>query len=93
MPRALRADSHARHPPPADFVGWLERVAVVVPDPGDVVPISPDPDDDYLVALARIGRARVIVSGDAPLLGLAPVLAEPRILSSASFALLVEGLR
>jgi len=27
-----------------------------------------DPDDDYVVALARSGRAHVIVSGDAHLL-------------------------
>jgi len=74
-----------------DFMAWLERVAVMVPDPGDVPPVSPDPDDDYLIALARIGRARVIVSGDAHLLGVPDM--EPRAIPPAEFAALVEGLR
>jgi predicted nucleic acid-binding protein len=30
--------------------------------------VSPDPGDDYLVALARAGRADVIVSGDSHLI-------------------------
>lgn len=74
-----------------DFVTWLERVAVIVPDPNDVAAVSPDPDDDYLIALARIGRAQVIVSGDAHLLGLADV--DPKTIPPAEFALVVEGLR
>jgi hypothetical protein len=74
-----------------DFVAWLERVAVTVPDPGDVAALSPDPDDDYLIALALIGRARVIVSGGAHLLQLKD--ASPPVISPAEFALLVEGLR
>ncbi|MDO8847555.1 MAG: putative toxin-antitoxin system toxin component, PIN family [Coriobacteriia bacterium] len=73
-----------------EFVAWLERIAVVVPDPEAVARISPDPDDDYLIALTRIGRAQAIVSGDAHLLGIAGL--EPRALSPAQFAALVEGL-
>lgn len=75
----------------SEFVAWLERVAVTVPDPVDIPAISPDPDDDYLVALARIGRASVIVSGDAHLFGLR--LEEMRVLSPAAFGSLVESLR
>ena len=77
----------------AEFVEWLRRACVCTPDPVDVPPVSPDPDDDYLVALADVGRALVIVTGDAHLLGLSPALAEPRIMSPTSFAVLVEGLR
>lgn len=74
-----------------EFVRWLGRIAISVPDPVAVRPVSPDPDDDYLIALALIGRAEVIVSGDAHLLGLtAPA---PRTLSPAAFAELVEALR
>ena len=74
-----------------DFVAWLERIAITVPDPGTVLAISPDPEDDYLIALALIGRAEVIVSGDAHLLDLTDV--SPRTLPPATFADLVEGLR
>lgn len=74
-----------------DFVAWLERVAVTVPDPCDVAALSPDPDDDYLIALAHSGRARVIVSGDAHLLQIED--ATPPVIPPAEFALLVEGLR
>ncbi len=73
------------------FIDWLRRVAITVPDPGVIRAISPDPDDDYLIALALIGRAEVIVSGDAHLLGLTD--SKPRTLSPAAFATLVEGLR
>lgn len=74
-----------------EFVAWLERIAITVPDPGTVMAISPDPEDDYLIALALIGRAEVIVSGDAHLLDLTDV--SPRTLPPATFADLVEGLR
>lgn len=43
--------------------------------------VSPDRDDDYLIALARAARADVIVSGDNHLLGLAdlePPVVTPR---------------
>ena len=75
----------------SDFTLWLERVAAVEPDPGDIPSVSPDPNDDYLVALALIGRAQAIVSGDAHLLGLTS--ANPRVLSPTAFATLIEGLR
>lgn len=75
----------------AAFVLWLERVAVSVPDPEIIQHVSPDPDDDYLLALALIGRAQVIVSGDAHLLELHD--STPRTISPAVFAELVEGLR
>lgn len=74
-----------------DFVQWLGRIAIGVPDPMMVRPISPDPDDDYLIALALIGRADVIISGDAHLLGL--TASSPRTLSPAAFAELVDALR
>jgi hypothetical protein len=72
-------------------VRWLERVTIDVPDPDIIRSVSPDPDDDYLIALALIGRAQVIVSGDAHLLGLQDTT--PRIVSPAVFADLVDGLR
>ena len=43
------------------IVGAVARFAE---DPGDPETVSEDPGDDYLVALARAGRAHVLVSGD-----------------------------
>ena len=52
-----------------DFLETLESSGVLVDDPPLTERLVPgDPDDDYLVALARAGRAQVIVTGDAHLL-------------------------
>jgi putative PIN family toxin of toxin-antitoxin system len=48
----------------------LERAAIHVDDPPAERVVPDDPDDDYLVALARAGRAQVIVTGDRHLLDL-----------------------
>jgi putative PIN family toxin of toxin-antitoxin system len=40
----------------AAYVDELERLAELVEDPSEVPIVSPDPDDDYLIALARPGR-------------------------------------
>jgi putative PIN family toxin of toxin-antitoxin system len=39
-------------------------------DPERTSPLTPDPDDDYLVALARAAKADYLVSGDPHLTGL-----------------------
>lgn len=48
----------------AAFVTELERLGVVVEQPTDTPTVSRDPDDDYLVALARAAGTDVLVSGD-----------------------------
>ncbi len=53
----------------AALVEWLRGSAVVGTDPSVSPRRSPDPDDDYLLALAEQERA-VLVSGDRHLLGL-----------------------
>jgi putative PIN family toxin of toxin-antitoxin system len=50
------------------FVATLEQGALVTDDPPDPPPLSRDPDDDYLPALARASEAVVLVTGDRPLL-------------------------
>lgn len=50
-------------------VELLGRSATIVDDPADPPRRSPDPGDDYLLALAERHRA-VLVSGDRDLLGL-----------------------
>lgn len=52
------------------LVEELERRAEPADDPTDVPPISRDPDDDYLVALAIEAEVDVLVSGDRDLLDL-----------------------
>lgn len=46
------------------YVQFLRSHATLVPDPPAESGHSRDPDDDYLVTLARTARARVLVSGD-----------------------------
>jgi putative PIN family toxin of toxin-antitoxin system len=54
----------------AAVVRWLRQTATLAPDPEVVPPArSPDPGDDYLIALASVHRA-ALVSGDKHLLGL-----------------------
>ena len=53
----------------------------MLPDPVEPEPILRDPDDDYLIALARIAKADLIVTGDKDLLdhrGLQPRAVTPR---------------
>lgn len=46
------------------FVAEVARRARRVPDPTEVVPVSRDPSDDYLFALAQVTECRAVVSGD-----------------------------
>ena len=49
-----------------EFIDSVEAIADVEPDPREVVIVSRDPDDDYLLALAEANNAD-LVSGDADL--------------------------
>lgn len=46
------------------FVAALAGDALWIEDPADPPAILPDPDDDYLLALATTAEAHAIVSGD-----------------------------
>jgi uncharacterized protein len=46
----------------------VKEAAVEHEDPSDVEAVLRDPDDDYLLALAREGNAKAIVTGDHDLL-------------------------
>lgn len=50
-----------------EFVAELERRAETAFDPAEARRVSSDPDDDYLVALARSTHVDALVSGDADL--------------------------
>lgn len=61
------------------FVGAIAGGALLLNDPETRPRVSRDPDDDYLFALARAGRADLIVSGDSHLTELDQV--EPPVLT------------
>jgi putative PIN family toxin of toxin-antitoxin system len=63
------------------YVAALVASAEVVEDPPEPDRLTPDPDDDYLVALARTANAGCLVSGDAHLTSLSdpdPAVLTPR---------------
>lgn len=65
----------------AGFIGGLAQDAVILDDPPAAPGLSPDPDDAYLIALARAAGADHLVSGDRHLLDLAdpdPPVLTPR---------------
>jgi uncharacterized protein len=47
-----------------DFVRLIGAVAIIVDEPLPVVPDSPDPDDNLILATALAGSVNLIVSGD-----------------------------
>lgn len=65
------------------YVASLRREGRVLADPGNAERVSPDPKDDYLVALARSAGAHVLVSGDPRLTGLR--LPDPPIVTPREF--------
>jgi uncharacterized protein len=49
------------------FVALLRRLSCVEPDPEVTTGLTPDPGDDYLLALASAAGAHFLVSGDSHL--------------------------
>lgn len=66
------------------YLAGLRRGGIVAEDPPPEPGVTPDPDDDYLVALARAAKADAIVSGDARLTGLRDL--NPPVLTPRAFA-------
>jgi putative PIN family toxin of toxin-antitoxin system len=69
-----KLSKNIQHAEAAAFLDLLSRSAVLVDDP-ELLPsvTSPDPDDNYLIALAETNRA-VLVSGDQDLLSLSTLI-------------------
>lgn len=65
-------DKFRRHASVEEAAAHIRRVREVgVPAvEGDIAPLSPDPKDDYLLALAETSEADYLVSGDPHLLGM-----------------------
>jgi len=54
------------------FLGDVAAQALMFADPADPPSVCRDADDDYLVALAAVSGADVLVTGDEDLLGVEP---------------------
>ena len=63
------------------LIALLRMDATAVADPEVIDPVTTDPDDDYLVALARRARVDALVSGDSDLTGM--VSPDPPVLTPA----------
>lgn len=63
--------------------------AVLFEDPPAQPGLTPDPDDDYLVAIARAAHADLIVSGDSHLTSL--VGARPPVVAPRAFVALLQA--
>jgi uncharacterized protein len=72
-----------------EFIDGLAEDAVIVDDPPAQPGLSPDPDDDYLIALARAAQADYLVSGDRHLLDLSDPV--PPVLAPRQFLDLLDG--
>jgi predicted nucleic acid-binding protein len=71
-----------------EFVDGLADDALIIDDPPALPGVSPDPDDDYMIALARAANAGYLVSGDHHLLGLQDT--DPPVLTPRQFLDLLD---
>ncbi|MDI6711862.1 MAG: putative toxin-antitoxin system toxin component, PIN family [Anaerosomatales bacterium] len=74
------------------IVAWYRRVAIVEPDPVEVPRLSPDPDDDVVLALANAAAAHAVVTGDAHLLDMPQRAGGLRVVDSRTFLAVLERL-
>jgi uncharacterized protein len=88
----LRRDKFRRYVSEAEADAYLELIrseAVVRADPGPSSdPLSADPDDEYLIDLARDARVDALVTGDAHLLDLRAIIPA---MTPAEFLELLSG--
>ena len=84
LERVLARDKFRRYVSPRDaqaYVAFLRRFAVIVPHVKPAPRVSPDPGDDYLLAVASAQSADFLVSGDphlAQLKNTTPEVLSPR---------------
>lgn len=72
-----------------EYVNLLRRMAILEPEPpGSPESFTPDPKDDYLVALARSSGANFLVSGDPHLTGI--IDPRPPVLSPRAFLEMIK---
>jgi putative PIN family toxin of toxin-antitoxin system len=75
----------------AEIIDGIAQDATILDDPPIPERFSSDPDDDYLIALARAAQADWLVSGDRDLLELADP--DPPVLTPREFLELLDAWR
>jgi uncharacterized protein len=75
---------------PSWMLGELRRLAEIIDPPPLPAPVSRDPSDDAVLALAAASQADLIITGDADLLGLGSYAGIP-IVNAAKAVTLVGG--
>jgi len=86
LERVLKRPKFSRYVTPAEAAAYwrmLREAGVMYEDPLPQPGLTPDPGDDYLVALSRAAGAAVLVSGDAHLTELTDP--EPPVLTPREF--------
>lgn len=76
------------HTTAEELVQALKDTAILADDPPAKAGLTPDPDDDYLVALAHSANVTYLVSGDTHLTGLLDP--KPSVLTPRQFLDLLE---
>ncbi len=71
---------------PEQMLSELRRLAEIVDPPPLPAPVSRDPDDDSVIALAVASRADLIITGDADLLSLGAYAGIPILDSAAAIS-------
>jgi uncharacterized protein len=92
LERVLARPKFEKYLTPAEaaaYVSMLVEEGVMVTDPAPQPGLTPDPGDDYLVALARAAGAAVLVSGDPHLTELERP--EPPVLTPRRFLERLQG--
>lgn len=72
-----------------EFIDGITEDTEVIDDPPPLTGLTADPDDDYLIVLARAARADYLVSGDRHLLEVADPV--PPILTPRQFLDLLDA--
>jgi len=74
LSEVLGREKFQRYVPEAEvgaYIDLLRRESVMLEDPDPPSePVGVDPDDEYLIALARVARVDALVSGDSHLVSL-----------------------
>jgi uncharacterized protein len=73
------------------YLSSLQALIDLVPDPNPIEPTTRDPDDDYIIALARQHRVDYIVTGDKDLLDWPAQ--DPLVISPAAFDIALSTTR
>lgn len=95
LERVLLRPKFRRYTSPDEVLGYVDLLrhgAISIPDPPAILTaLTPDPKDDYLVALARSAQAHALISGGSHLTELPD--SQPPILTPRDFLEILNSQR